>query len=187
MNIGIDIDDTITNTYETLIPMVAISYGINIDKFMKKLPSYKELVGTLPDFGNFAKKNYEKIAKMVPLRVGVVDVINKLKEQGHRIVIISSRNNTDFKDPYKVSYDYLTTNGIKFDKLIVNVTNKAKTCVLENIDLFIDDDTNNCKATKKKGIVTLQMNTTFCKGSKDVRKVNDWMEVYKIVQEMYAS
>ena len=44
MNIGIDIDDTITDTYETLIPMVAISYGINIDKFMKKLPSYKELV-----------------------------------------------------------------------------------------------------------------------------------------------
>ena len=30
------------------------------------------------------------------------------------------------------------------------------------------------------------MKTAFGKGSKDLRKVNDWQEVYKIVQEMYA-
>ena len=41
MNIGIDIDDTITKTYETLIPMVAISYGMNIDKLFEKVPTYK--------------------------------------------------------------------------------------------------------------------------------------------------
>ena len=186
MNIGIDIDDTITNTYETLIPMVAIKYDMNIEKLKKKHPSYKELSGTLLNYDEFAKKNFVRVAKMVPLKVGAVDVINKLKEQGHKIIIITARNDKNFKDPYKVSYDYLTTNGIKFDKLIVNSSNKAKDCVLENIDLFIDDNTMDCKAVKKKGIVTLQMDTSFSKGSKDLIKVHDWLEVYEIVQRMYV-
>ena len=186
MNIGIDIDDTITRTYETLIPMIAISYGMNIDKLFEKLPSYKTLRGKLPNYTDFIHNNYDRMAKIVPLKTGAVEIINKLKEQGHRIIIISSRNKNEYKDPYKISYDYLTTNGIKFDKLIVNSPNKAKDCVLENIDLFIDDNTMNCKAVKNKGIATLQMKTAFGKGSKDLRKVNDWQEVYKIVQEMYA-
>jgi uncharacterized HAD superfamily protein len=186
MNIGIDIDDTITNTYETLIPMVAISYGMNIDKLMKKHPTYKELNGTLPNYDDFAKKNYARIAKMVSLKDGVVDIINKLKEDGHNIIFISARNDMNFKDSYKATYEYLTTNGIKFDKLIVNSTNKAKDAVLEGIDLFIDDNTMDCKAVKKKGITALQMRTIFSKGSKEVRKVDNWNEIYKIVQEMYV-
>jgi len=186
MNIGIDIDDTITNTYETLIPMIAISYGMNIDKLFEKLPTYKELRGTLPDYNKFIRDNFSKMAKMVPLKVGAVDVINKLREQGHRIIFISARNNNEYDDPYKLSYDFLTANGIQFDKLIVNAPNKAKECVLENIDLFIDDNTKNCKAVKDKGIATLQMDTSFSKGSKNLRKVKDWQEIYKIVQEMYA-
>ena len=123
MNIGIDIDDTITNTYETLIPMVAVSYGINMDKLLKKTPSYKQLRGTLPDYNEFIRKNFD---------------------------------------------------------------NKAKECVLENIDIFIDDNTMNCKAVKNKGITTLQMSTNFSKGSNDLRRVSDWQEIYNIIQEMYA-
>ena len=186
MNIGIDIDDTITNTYETLIPMVAISYGMNIDKLLKQTPSYKYLKGTLPDYASFAQKHYNLMAKQAPLKNDVIEVITKLREQGHKIVFISARNYNEYEDPYKLSYDYLTSKGVPFDKLIVNVPNKAKECVLENIDLFIDDNTMNCKAVKEKGIPTLQMKTSFNKGSKDVRKVNGWREVYKIVQEMYA-
>ena len=186
MNIGIDIDDTITNTYETLIPMIAISYGMNMDKLLAKVPSYKQLRGTLPNYRDFMHKNYNKMAKIVPLKVGAVDIINKLREQGHKIIFISARNNDEYSDPYQISYDYLTSNGIQFDKLIVNAPNKAKECVLENIDLFIDDSTMNCKAVKNKGIATLQMDTTFNRNSKELRRVNDWQEVYRIVQEMYS-
>ena len=48
MNIGIDIDDTITNTYETLIPMIAIKYGMNLNKILNFKPSYKILLLLLP-------------------------------------------------------------------------------------------------------------------------------------------
>lgn len=186
MNIGIDIDDTITKTYETLIPMVAISYGMNIDKLFERVPSYKELRGTLPNYSDFIVKNFNRMAKLAPLKDNVVEVITKLREEGHKIIFISARNYEEYEDPYKLSYDYLTSKGVPFDKLIVNSANKAKECVLENIDLFIDDNTMNCKAVKNKGIITLQMKTIFSKGSKNLRSVNDWQEVYNVVQEMYA-
>mgnify|MGYP003308734170 CR=1 FL=1 len=32
MNIGIDIDDTITDTYDMLIPLIAMHYDINLNK-----------------------------------------------------------------------------------------------------------------------------------------------------------
>jgi len=187
MNIGIDIDDTITNTYETLIPMVAINYGLNIEEFLAKLPSYKMITGSFPNYEDFQHKYYDTVAKLVPIRPRAVEVINKLREEGHRIVFISARHYGEYTDPYKLSYDYLTEKGFKFDKLIVNTPNKAKECVLENIDLFIDDNTLNCKAVKNRGIATLQMDTIFTKGSKQIRHVGDWDEVYKIVHEMYAS
>ena len=34
MNIGIDIDDTITETYSTIIPMVAVKYGIDLKELL---------------------------------------------------------------------------------------------------------------------------------------------------------
>ena len=186
MNIAIDIDDTITNTYETLLPMVAIHYGLNIDQLFKKKPSYKSIEKMMTDYKSFARENYSRIAKMVPVKKDAAEIIRKLKDEGHRIIIVTARNNAGFGDPYQTCADYLTANDIPFDKLIVNVSNKAKECVLENVDLFIDDDTMNCKAVKRRGIPTLQMKTIFSKGSKEIRSVNNWKEIYKIVQEMYS-
>ena len=41
MNIGIDIDDTMTCTYETIIPIIAIKYKKNLDKLLNQKYSYK--------------------------------------------------------------------------------------------------------------------------------------------------
>ena len=43
MNIAIDIDDTITNTYETMVPMIALFYNKDLNKLLHNKPSYKEL------------------------------------------------------------------------------------------------------------------------------------------------
>ena len=43
MNIGIDIDDTITNTYSVLLPMIAIKYGMDINKMLSQRPTYNFL------------------------------------------------------------------------------------------------------------------------------------------------
>lgn len=186
MNIGIDIDDTITNTYETLIPIIIMKYGMRFDKLLKQNPSYSMLHNVLPDFKSFVLDNYTTMAKMVPLKKGVVDVLNKLKEDGHKIIFISARNNIEYNNPYDISYNYLKANNIPFDKLIVNVKDKAKECILQDIDLFIDDNTKNCKAVKNKGIETLQFGTIFTPRNKYLKRVNTWEEVYNQVQAMFA-
>ena len=186
MNIGIDIDDTITKTYETLIPIVAIKYGMNIDKLFKDKPSYKMLRGILPEYDTFIRENFTGIAKVLPLKDDVIEVLNQLRKQGHKLIFISARNYQEYEDPYKLSYEYLKSLNIPFDKLIVNAENKAKECVLENIDLFIDDNALHCKAVKNKGIKVIQMDTIFTENSKNLDRAYGWQDVYKKIQEMFS-
>ena len=140
MNIGIDIDDTITYTYETLLPMVAVKYGMNLNKLKMQKPSYAMLRNILPDYDDFVAEHLPIVAKIVPLREGVIEVLTKLREQGHKIIFITARNHNEFKNPYKISYDFLEVNNIPYDKLLVNISDKAQQCVAEEIDLFIDDN-----------------------------------------------
>lgn len=186
MNIGIDIDDTITYTYETLLPIIAMKYGMSIEKLFKQKPTYKMLYDTLPNYDDFISNHFTAMAKVVPLRDGVVSVLSRLKEQGHKIIFISARNYDEYKEPYQLSYDYLKVQGIPFDKLIVNAKDKARECIMQGIDLFIDDNTKNCKAVKNSGIPTIQFGTMFTQEVKGLNRVNSWEEVYNKVQEMYA-
>lgn len=186
MNIGIDIDDTITYTYETLLPIVSVKYGMSIHKLFEQKPSYKMLHNTLPNYDEFAIANFSRMAKMAPLRDNVIEVLNKLKEDGCKIIFISARNNDEYPDPYGLSYEYLTSKGVPFDKLVVNAKDKAKECILQGIDIFIDDNAKNCKAVQNKGITTIQMGTEFTDISKGLERINSWDEIYKRISEMYG-
>ncbi len=186
MNIGIDIDDTITYTYETLLPMVALRYGLNVNKLMEQRPSYKMLNNTLPNYKEFALENYCVAGRITPVREGAIEVLTKLREQGHKIILITARDDHEFRDPEKLSKDYLERNKIPYDKLIVRANDKVKHCILEGIDLFIDDNTNHCRAVQRRGINTLQFDTIFTEKTKELERVNSWEEIYNKVQEMYT-
>ena len=186
MNIGIDIDDTITYTYQTLLPMVSIKYGLSMDKLKKQKPSYKMLSNTLPDYDNFATINYPRLIKIAPLRENVVEILNKLRKDGHRIIFITARGYDEYDDPYKLSLEYLQRNGIPFDKLIVNAKDKVKECLLENIDVFIEDNGKICKAVQDRGITTIQMANDFTEASKGLERLNNWEEIYNKICEIYV-
>jgi len=184
VNIAIDIDDTITYTYETLIPMIASYYGLNLKKMMDEKPNYGALNNALKDYDKFKKNYYGKMAKMVKVKSKAVEVINKLHDEGNKIIFMSARNYDEYDDPYQISKDYLDKIGVKYDKLMVNVKDKGKACILENIDLFIDDSAKNCRAVQKKGIKTLQFDTVYTKPSKYLKRVMSWPELLEIVEEI---
>lgn len=186
MNIGIDIDDTITNTYSVLIPMIAIKYGMDINKMLSQKPTYKFLEKTLHNYDLVKPDIFPAMAKVVPLKDGVVDVLNKLRNQGHKIIFITARNKKEYGDPYEISMEYLKMNNVPFDKLIVDCHDKGNECVVNGIDLFIDDSTNNCKCVKSKGISTIQFDAPFNQNQNNFKRVTNWNEVYDIVQEMYS-
>jgi len=92
MKIGIDIDDTITNTWEYLIPIYSQKFNIPIEK-MKTLPPYyngiKDLI-SLEEYFKFMS-DLEDYMKQVPLKENVKEILTKLKEEGNTIIFITAR------------------------------------------------------------------------------------------------
>lgn len=183
MNIGIDIDDTITNTYETLLTIISMKYGLNHKKLISKKLKYEEVYSKLDDFDLYKRDLFYMMVKSVTLKENVVEVINKLKNNGNNIVFITARNYYDYVDPYKVSYEYLIKNNIPFDKLFVNVYDKGSLCKKENIDIFIDDNVRNCNSVKSVGIRTIQFDNDFTSKVDDVEHVSSWKELYKLLHK----
>lgn len=182
MRIGIDIDDTITYTYEMLLPMVAVRYGVSLSKLYEELPTYKKLDKMFPDYAHFVSESLPVCAKLTPVRDGALEVISKLKEEGHEIIFITARNPQEFIEPYKISYDFLKVNKVPYDKLLVNIQRKDQQCLVEGIDVFVDDNNDNCRAVHKAGVDTLQFGTLFTKKLKNIERVESWQEVYNYIQ-----
>lgn len=181
MNIGIDIDDTIVNTYDIFLKLLVMKYKFNYNQLLIEKSNYFELYEKLDNFDNVKKDLFSILGKSVKLKENVVNVFNKLKEDGHKIILITARNYNDYDEPYKLTYEYLKKNGVPFDKLIVNTDKKAQVCLDEKIDLFIDDSTMNCKDVSSVGIKTLQFGALFNEEIKDFKKVYSWDEIYEYI------
>ena len=63
------------------------------------------------------------------------------------------------------------------------IQRKDQQCLVEGIDVFIDDNNNNCRAVHKAGVDTLQFGTLFTKKLKNIERVESWQEVYNYIQE----
>ena len=82
MNIGIDIDDTLTDTTK-----LANAILHNDPKYIDVL-DYHDL--NKKDFIQFGKNHLDEIQKYMILKDGVLEALNNLKKQGYNIVIIGT-------------------------------------------------------------------------------------------------
>ena len=184
MKIGIDIDDTICDTWQCVIPYISKYYNIDISYLNNLNKLYEDAVNiSLNEYCIFAKKYYGLIIPSVPLKKDVNKVLNKFKELGYEIIFITARSTLGFDDPYKISYDYLIKNNVPFDKLIVGEKDKGKVCKDEHIDIFIDDSVDNCKNVSSYGIKVLLFETISNKDIKEFTKVKNWKQIEKIIEK----
>ena len=191
MSIGIDVDNTITKFQEELNNVAyeyAIKLGKNIenaenpfediknngDNYKKKFQfSYDELK-------YFLKNIHEEITNRAKPRDNAVEIINKLKKEGNKIVIITARDSEFHDDPYLLTKNWLDKNNIEYDKIIVNAREKGKVCKKEQIDVFIDDQLNNCLDIEKEGIQTIRISDDN-KEYESVISLNDWKKIYNYI------
>lgn len=194
MRIGIDIDNTITDI-ENQLNEAAYNYakqlGKEIDKNIKVEDSkndgnvYQKIYKfTYEELKHFLGDIQEEITNNAIPRPGAVEAIKKLREEGHEIYIITARDNEFHEDPYMLSKNWLDNNSIEYDKLIVNVREKAPLCKNEKIDIFIDDQLNNCLEVSKEGIKTIRF-TTDTTGYENMVNINSWDRVYQYIKKMY--
>lgn len=183
MRIGIDIDDTICDSWNTIIPIISDYFKINEQEIRNSDKAYFEVLNcSLDEWYKFVREKFELLAPYFELKENAVNIINKLKEEGNKIIFVTARSNNGYSDPYKISYDYLTINNIKFDKLIVNGYDKGKICKQESIDLFIDDNINNCQNISSYGIDILLFDANFNRKCNDFKRVYNWNEVYEYIK-----
>ncbi len=101
MNIGIDIDDTITDTFDFLMKYVAEYFNLDINYLRKNNFSYNNLHLNCRKYEfEFAKKTYAKLLPSIPLKKDVSEYIRKIKDLGHKIIIITARDNNLYDAPY---------------------------------------------------------------------------------------
>lgn len=107
MNIGIDIDNVISNFNEVLLSEYLIhdkelrEKGIinkNAEYIRKGMFDWSEI-----EEENFYKENIERIARKLDLIEGAKEYINKLHEDGNTIYIITGRDNGEYLEPYTMT------------------------------------------------------------------------------------
>lgn len=179
LTIGIDIDNTITNT------------SIYSNTLLKKDPlynnknNYREL--NEEQIKDFLTKYLESIVKNVLVKEDVIDTLNYWKNKGHKIVFITARGAESTSDFVSLKSTYLTSlyfakNNIPFDKLIFFQEEKGNACLNEFVDIFIDDRENVLDEVAKKGIKTLRISEESVDSKHKL--VQNWQEIKKYIDSL---
>lgn len=194
MNIGIDIDDTISNTFETFLPYMKkfVEQDLN-RKLDLNLSSRTDYYNIIEKYGiseeearTFWVNYYVEILENVQPRKSAVEVINTLKEKGHKIFLITARFDDGIVDVKAITEKWLEVNKINYDKLIINSHNKLETTKQENINLFIDDSIRNCEMVSSGDIKTYMFSTENNNyyENKKIEKVVSWDDLYEKIKEV---
>ena len=139
----------------------------------------------------FYKENIERIAQNLKPIHNAKKYIDKLKDDGDEIYIITGRDNGEYTNPYDMTVNWLNKHQINYDKLIL--TNaydkeaKAKQCKKNNIDIMIEDSTLTAINIKEVGTRVLLMNTRFNQKNQELERVSAWKEIYSKIAETYPT
>lgn len=132
MVLGIDIDDTITET-----TLVSNKY---LAKFDKNYQDYHDL--SQEKHFEFINLYLSDITKNNILKDGVKEAFDYFKSMGCKIIIITARNDYYTPNVKKLTKEFLDNNYIPYDKIVfddVAIGDKSGYAKKEKIDIFIDD------------------------------------------------
>ena len=195
MNIGIDIDDTISETFETLLPYsqkytiedlkreskVEMDSNLSNHFYIVYMNGWNEKEAT-----DFWSKYYGEILRQLNIKKFAAEVIKKLKQQGHKIYLITARWDMPNDNIKKITEKWLEENQVEYDELIINASDKLKLVQEKNIDIFIDDSFNNCKTIANNSNAKVYMMTSRVNGSLEdekIKRVFSWPEISDLVNK----
>ena len=195
MNIGIDIDDTISETFEILLAYsqkytiedlkrestININGDFTNNLYIEDANGWNDIEGE-----NFWNRYYGEILKSVNIKKFAAEVINGLKNDGHKIFLITARWDMPNDDINEITKNWLKQNNIKYDRLITNASDKLKIVKDNNIDLFIDDSFSNCKNVVDNSSTKVYMMTSRVNGSfeyEKIKRVFSWPEIYHSINK----
>ena len=185
MVIGIDIDDVITDSSE-LIMEYAKKYLKSDDiNLINNLLHGNDVNDELM---NFYSNYLLKIQANYKLKENVKEVIDRLKLDGHKIVIITARGTGKAHpsllklDQISVATKYLKKHQINYDKIIFRARDKREVCIENNLDFLIDDSVVVLESIKDTNVKPVFFNSISNKAIKtDFHTVSSWLEIEEYI------
>lgn len=181
MKIGIDVDDVLTNSSEKIREYLG--------RYEKSGDGEKYIVevmkGEIPteNIKKFWDKYINEILKMVTVKENAINVINRLLENGHQIIFITSRGEKRFAGSEETTLQYLKNHDISYTDIIFNSFSKQIDCQKNNIDIMIDDSIRNCEAVQESGIRAIVFTSEINKNMEtNVERVESWLELEKKIE-----
>lgn len=181
MKIGIDIDDTITNTRD-----LQLKYW---KEYVTKNPNgnyTEQLPTTINDFGDdyvqlFWDIYREQLSFQATVKEQVDFVTRKLRNDGHTLCIVTSRPDYKYENLRERLDDLFNKNNIGIDIIYTDVRNKGQFCRDNSIDLLIDDDIKHINSALENNIKAILFND---REDFDGLHCNNWLELYEIITSM---
>ncbi len=187
MKIGIDVDNTIIDTLPVL-KKYCREYNEKVIKRNLKMNEEGFAVANLYEWTqeektDFLIKYIDEVREQAPIKKNAQEIIQKLKQEGNTIYIITARKQIGDRSPYEATQKFLKKNDFQYDELVVQ-KDKKQFCIDNNIDVLIDDEPQNIESVSKfiPVIVFEAIHNEECNGT-NIIKVNTWDEVYNIIKE----
>lgn len=180
MNIGVDIDDTLTKTRESQI--------IFWREYIKDYPN-ENYTEVLPDNINTFGDEYidafwdcyrEKLFAS-PFKEDASEVLQKLKKDGFNIYIITARRKEKYPHLEEMIMKNFKENNIPYDKILTDAKDKGKCMSENNVSILIDDEIFNCEDAIKYGKKAILFNDRV---KYDGLKVNNWLDLYDLISTL---
>ena len=186
MKIGIDIDGVLTD-FEKWQLEVGSKFFVKYNKNIVNPDGYDSdtVFNVTKEMDSEFWHDYlYDYAKNEPARKFAGEVIDKLKNKGYKIYIITSRYLTDRNDDLgkemrNIVIEWLKENSINYDKIIFGPEDKFEICKENNISIMIEDKVENINNISKI-IPVVCFNASYnkvCNG-KNIFRAYTWYDVY---------
>jgi uncharacterized HAD superfamily protein len=179
MVIGLDIDDTITNSSELVMEYAKKYFNSTNEDYTNSILHAETIDGELLDF---YYKYLLELMKNYTLKENVKDVIDRLKLKGHKIIVITARAYTVQAGLIEITIDYFEKHNIVVDKMIFKSIDKLNACLENKVDIMVDDSISVLNTLKNTNIKTLLFSSVNNKNQEtDLIRINSWLELEKYI------
>ena len=196
MIIGIDIDDTITETIKQ-IDIYAKEYteqilkrNFQIHEIKSNDPMWARAVygWTDEEDKNFWDLYYVKVIENVKPKKNAVKIINDLYQE-NEIIIITARWERESGTINKIIKEWFAKQNIKYHKLYMGHLDKRNIVQKNKIELFIDDSIKTCNEIRSLGVKTLIMTTRLNENidTEGIIRVHNWDEINEQIKKLNIS
>ncbi len=188
MNIGLDIDNVITDFDRTILKYFLLEdknkRGAGIINSKARHITKGMFDWSEEEVEEFYVKNMERIASELRPRMNCKRVMDKLLKDGHKLYLISHRAYPHYTNPRQVTIDWLEDHDINYTRLILSASpDKTEECKKHNIDIMVDDRAGQCKKMRDKGVNVMLMLTRYNEREKeDLPFSSSWLNLYDNVR-----